>query len=315
VTGARQADWAGGAEEDEMLDPLFNAPLEEKLAAGKALLLDQYEEHKPSHVFALFSGGHDSLTCTAFAAEALGDKLDGVVHVDTGMGIPATREFVRNTCERFGWRLLVYKATENTLADGTPDPMVYEEIVKKYGFPGPTPAGHTAMFVKLKGRQFARLMRGHRDGNRKVMLIAGVRKQESDRRKINTGKVTIAGRQLWVAPFYWMKKLDCTDFILSRNLPRNPVVDALHMSGECLCGAYCKGKEERDEIRLWYPEVAAEIDRIEVEVRRAGHNWSWHEGPPQDRAAPTGDLFEDDFEMVLMERLVCGTCAPPVDAQ
>lgn len=58
------------------------------------------EEHAPSHVFALFSGGHDSLCSTALAAKH--SAFTAAVHINTGIGIPETREFVRSTCEERG---------------------------------------------------------------------------------------------------------------------------------------------------------------------------------------------------------------------
>jgi len=53
-------------------------------------------------------------------------------------------------------------------------------------------------------------------------------------------------------------------------VPFNSVSDALGMSGECLCGAFAP-KGELDRIRIWYPNTAAEIDNLEIEVRAAGH--------------------------------------------
>lgn len=74
----------------------------------------------PKLVVGLFSGGHDSLSCNLVASKA--SRFDGCLHVNTGIGIEATRDFVRATCERQNWKLWEYKAIENTRADGTPDP-------------------------------------------------------------------------------------------------------------------------------------------------------------------------------------------------
>lgn len=69
---------------------------------------------RPVKVFALFSGGHDSL-CAADVASLI-PYFDGCVHIDTG--IEQTREFVRATCCKQGWPLLEYRP-----------PVSYEEIV------------------------------------------------------------------------------------------------------------------------------------------------------------------------------------------
>ena len=108
------------------------------------------------------------------------------------------------------------------------------------------------------------------------------------------------GRTVWVAPFANMTALDCTEYMEREDIPRNAVKDTLHMSGECLCGAFAH-PGELSEIELWYPETAAHIKRIEKKVREAGFPWDWEEGPPpwwtnRKKAAKAGqeDAFEDE---------------------
>src|SRR4029077_14780455 len=92
-------------------------------------------KYKPRAVFGLFSGGHDSLTCTHIAS--LVPAFTAAAHINTGIGVDETRDFVRDTWRDRGWNLLEYKAAENPRADGTPDPQDYRAIVRKFGFPGP----------------------------------------------------------------------------------------------------------------------------------------------------------------------------------
>lgn len=56
-----------------------------------AVLDEAIETHDPSHVFALFSGGHDSLTATALTAKH--PRFTAAVHINTGIGIEETRDF------------------------------------------------------------------------------------------------------------------------------------------------------------------------------------------------------------------------------
>ena len=258
------------------------------------------EKYKPKYIFSLLSGGHDSMSCTHFSANYLKDKLTGVVHINTGIGIKQTREYVYQRCNEYGWRLYEYKATENTYADGTPDPMVFEDIVIKNGFPGISQ--HQMMYIKLKDRQIARLCRDF-DGTSKepIMLISGARKQESTRRMRNTKEMEKVGNRLWCSPFIEMSATDCSQYMQDNNIPRNPVKDYLHMSGECLCGSFAH-KGELDEIALWYPEAANEIKVIESKVRRAGFPWGWEESPPEwwiarNKAKKFGqqDAFEEEM--------------------
>lgn len=237
------------------------------------LAIDAYQ---PKKIFALFSGGHDSLTATAAAYSTLGDEIDAVVHIDTGIGIPETQQFVIEVCRENNWPLLIYRATENTKADGTPDPQIYEDIVVKHGFPGP--AAHRLMYSKLKQRQIRRLVRDHKkERSDKIMLISGVRKAESARRMGTVKEVTVDGAQVWVSPMLNFTDTDQAELMKYWELPRNPVKDKLCMSGECLCGAFAQ-KGELSEIRIWYPDVAARIDSITAKVMVAGHKKDWESG-------------------------------------
>ncbi|MBX9583427.1 MAG: hypothetical protein K2X87_24260 [Gemmataceae bacterium] len=114
------------------------------VAEVTAILNRAVGEHRPVKVFALFSGGHDSL-CAAHVASRT-PRFDGCVHVDTSTGVPQTLEFVRATCRAHGWPLREYRP-----------PMSYEDIVLRWGFPGP--AGHPMMYGRLKERCLRQLVR------------------------------------------------------------------------------------------------------------------------------------------------------------
>jgi 3'-phosphoadenosine 5'-phosphosulfate sulfotransferase (PAPS reductase)/FAD synthetase len=285
--------------------------LDEKLAKAQAMIEHAIKKYSPKRIFALFSGGHDSGSVTDFTAAALGSDLDGVVHINTGIGIEETRQYVRETCERRCWNLCEYKATENTKADGTPDPMIYEDIVMSHGFPGAF--GHGMMYTRLKERQLRRLARDHNATSAEpIMLISGCRKEESIRRMGTVKGIDKTGRFLWVNPFEDMTALDCSEYMARVEMPRNPVKDLIHMSGECLCGAYAH-PGELAEIELWYPDTAAEIRRIERKVREAGFPWGWEEQPPpwwkkRKQAAKAGqqDAFEE--EAIAEIQYLCVSC-------
>lgn len=293
-----------------------------KLIAAAGRIERAIELHQPKNIFALFSGGHDSGSCTHFATEVLGDRLTGVVHVNTGIGIPQTRQYVRETCERYGWNLLEYKAAENTNAKGEPDPQVYEDIVLRFGFPGSTsgPNGHGMMYARLKERQVRRLCRDFGVTSKEpAMLISGCREEESNRRMGIAVPLSKQGRQLWVNPFWEFSGADCSEYMADREIPRNPVKDLLHMSGECLCGAFAH-PGELAEIELWYPEVAAGIKRIEARVRAAGFPWGWEDDVPdwwlaRKRAAAAGqqDAFEEEAEAEIQH--LCMGCGKRAEAR
>ena len=285
--------------------------MKEKLKKAKDILEAAIRLHSPKYIFGLFSGGHDSCTVTHFVASVLEDRMEGVVHINTGIGIPQTRQYVRDTCKHYGWNLLEYKATENTKADGTPDPMIYENLCMRFGFPGAY--GHRMMYNLLKERQLRRLSRDYQATPKQpIMLISGCRREESIRRMGTVKEVDPQGRNVWVSPFADMTAIDCADYMQIHQIKRNSVKDLLHMSGECLCGAFAH-KGELEEIELWYPEVAARIKEIEQKVREAGFPWGWEENPPvwwSDRKKAQKSGQHDAFEKELKEEIeyLCMSC-------
>lgn len=250
---------------------------QEMIARGVARIDAAYQQFQPVAIFGLFSGGHDSLTATYIASQH--PKFTAAIHINTGIGVEQTREFVRTTCQERGWPLREYKAMEHTRADGTADPQDYRAFVRQYGFPGAH--GHGMMYARLKERQLRAAIRDAKRGHSRrscVMLVSGCRSQESSRRMGNTEEVQKRAAQLWVAPIHDLSKLDCSEVIKFAGLKRNLVVDLIHKSGECLCGAFAK-KGELSELELWFPEKAAEIRALEAEVEPK-FGWGWEGQPP-----------------------------------
>lgn len=247
-----------------------------KLKEAERILLAAIRQFDPRCVFGLFSGGHDSLTCSDFCLRAC--KPTALVHINTGIGVQKARCFVRESFQDRAL-LLEYKAEENTFANGLPDPKIYRDLILKYGFPGPPQ--HSTMYSQLKQRQIQKLVREHKKRHSdKIILVAGCRTQESQRRMGKAVEIMKVGAQIWVNPFLHFSKLDVTKYIEWRKLRRSPVVDLIHKSGECLCGAFAKPGELK-ELALWFPEEAAFIRRLEEEAAEAGHNWKWEERPPK----------------------------------
>lgn len=255
------------------------------------------KEHKPIAVFGLMSGGNDSVPATYVAS--LAKQFDGVVHINTGIGIEATRDFVRQTCTERGWRLLEYKAVENTKADGTPDPMDYEAICLANGFPGP--GAHLFMYTQLKERQLRRLERDWKaTAARPVLYITGVRSSESVRRMGTVEPIKVEGRRVWCAAIREWSKEDCAEVRIHAGLKQNIVCERIGMSGECLCGAFRKDGE-LEVLRGW-PETHQCYLRIldlQKRVREAGFPWGWGEEAPdwfKDRKRGQLPLMEPDIK-------------------
>lgn len=260
---------------------LTRLEIAQKAQLAVDFLQSQIRKYQPIAVFGLFSGGHDSTTSTYIAS--CQPQFTAAVHINTGIGVKRTNQFVHDTCKARGWRLIELKASENTYADGRPNPMIYKELVLKYGFPGP--AGHGFMYVKLKERALHRLCRQFGASARKkkfIMFVGGCRSKESVRRMGNVEPVQERGREIWVNPIHDWSKCDTSDLMAMAGIERNPVVDLIHKSGECLCGAFAK-PGELDELAMW-PETREAYDEIislQSEVAKTGNHAIWGTRPPR----------------------------------
>lgn len=267
---------------------------------GVELLQEAIDLYNPSHVFGLFSGGHDSLTACHHAAQH--PAFSGCVHINTGTGLKETRDYVYATCERFGWPLKEYRALEDCGQS-------YEELVLKFGFPGPH--GHGMMYQRLKERAVIMLTREHKQHAKdKIVLVSGCRSQESERRMGTTEPIQHRGARIWVAIIHPMSKCEVNEYIAEHGLPRNPVVDLIHKSGECLCGAFAK-KHELAELELWFPERAAEIRALEARVRERGFPWGWEDAPPRwwlEQQRGQEFMFEMEDAVEPCEQHLCWAC-------
>lgn len=233
----------------------------------------------------LYSGGNDSTVL----AHLFRHMATHAIHANTGIGIEATRQFVRDTCR--GWGL--------NLIEKHP-PVSYRELVIERGFPGP--GQHWKMYQRLKERCLRQARNDiiQRKYSERVIFLAGRRAAESQRRtdRAKTGEikpVEVENSTVRVSPLHNWTALDMNTYRKRfPDCPRNPVADHLHMSGECLCGAFAKAGE-LDEIAFWYPDVAADIHALEADVAAAGNapaercKWGW--GAGRDRAgAKSGPL-------------------------
>lgn len=219
----------------------------------------------------LFSGGNDSTVL----AHLFRYRATHAIHANTTIGIEATRQYVRDTCK--AWKIpLIEETPPDSYAD-----LVLGNVATKLGkkvWPGgfPGPAAHAFMYGRIKERALdkARHTLGiARSKSKAVVWVAGRRRQESDRR-VDIPLHEADGTVIWASPLAMWTKLDMNTYRLmhagtSDEVPVNPVTEHIHMSGECLCGAFAK-PGELEMIRYFYPAVAAEIDALQDQVRAAG---------------------------------------------
>lgn len=249
----------------------------------------------------LFSGGNDSTTL----AHMFRDEVDFFVHANTTIGIEKTREFVRNVSEEWGVELIERMPPREQDR--------YRALVVRYGFPGPS--RHINMYRNLKERALMQVRRELVSDHRKerVVFIGGIRRSESNRRRTRDAAHR-EGSIVWVSPLINWTKADLNTYrLMAGDVPANEVSDILHMSGECLCGAFA-ARGEHAEIAYWFPEVADEIAALEAEIADRDDipahrkTWGWGADPSKKAldglASKSGHLCsscDDRFQMTIDE--------------
>lgn len=236
----------------------------------------------------LWSGGKDSNTL----AHLMRHRATHVVMANTGIGIEQTRQFVRTQAAAWGLPLIEKHP-----------PQSYRELVIERGFPGP--GMHWKMYQRLKERCFDAARRDLGIANSRseyALFIAGRRREESERRE-DVPAFEADGSVIWVSPMVMWTSLDLNTYRTMMDkrdrepVPHNEVTALIHMSGECLCGAFAH-PGEREEIAAWFPDWHREMVALEDEVARAGIGeplcqWGW--GSKWDGPLPKSGRL-------------CGTC-------
>lgn len=278
----RLSDWSTPARLNRLIDEAHDT-----LATAKQRFI--WDDGKvDAGVCVLFSGGNDSTVL----AHLMKEEADWAVHINTGIGIEQTRQYVRDTCKLWGLPLM---------EKHPPPGSTYRELVLDQGFPGP--GHHFKMYQRLKERGLRQVRKELVTNPRKerVIFLAGRRRDESQRR-MNVPEFDRVGSIVFVSPLVNWTKADLNAYRTRfPEIPRNEVSDNLHMSGECLCGAFAK-EGELAEIEWWYPDTAAEIHALEAEVLATGKfpakkcKWGW------------GDNGKLKYEAASKSGPLCSSC-------
>ncbi len=281
--------------------------VEQLVALAHTILDDAITDHVLPRSLAgtviLYSGGNDS----TLLAHLMRHRATHAAHANTGIGVEETREFVRETCR--GWGLPL-------IEKHPPAGSTFRDLVLDQGMPGP--AHHWKMYQRLKERSL-RQVRGElvKDPRKeRVVFLAGRRRTESARR-IAVPVAERVGSTVWVSPLVLWTKMDMNTYRIMRgDVPRNQVADTLHMSGECLCGAFAH-KGELEEIGMWYPQVREQIERLEAEVLATGKfpawrcRWGWGADKELITSLSRSGMSDDEVAALFTRSVsgpLCTTC-------
>lgn len=295
--------------------------LDEAIARSCDILNEALAQHAVVGRYWLFSGGNDSV----IVGHLLRGRFDAVLHVNTGTGIPETTQHVRDVAT--AWCNALHELhPKNSYED-----LVMGRVIASRGanagvrpvwrgFPGPP--GHKVMYRHLKDEPlmtFRRSVLGdqtrlsHKD-RRKIVYLGGMRWGETERRFRNAEAIDADGSIVWVSPLVHWTNAHMNEYRARHRclrdhehaphhlcfpgaLPLNEVTEHIHMSGECLCGAYAK-PGELDEIGFFYPAAAGNIRALQRRVEDAGIKncrWGQKNGPAD--AGPAGRLCSSCVEV------------------
>jgi len=268
------------------------------LNKGKERLENAIAEYEPNRIFAGFSGGTDSLMATHLLHQLRSDV--GTLHVNTGIGMKRTRQYVRETSDQHGWDLEEYRATDYGYD--------YDEMVRGNvdGVPGgfPGPPLHYIYYGKLKEVPIQRAHRDHK-GKRggKIALVTGIRKDESEiRAGYQDSVVDELNGVVWINLIYEVTAKQKQKYIDLHGLDTNPVSDVYGMSGECLCGAYAH-PGDLEAVRRVCPALANRLEALGEEISPSpAHEMKWDmDEIPEDwklEANGQQDAFRDSPDQV-----------------
>lgn len=250
-------------------------------------------------VWGLCSGGKDSMTACYIAHKYR--PLNGIVTVDTTIGvfkvvngkkIYVALEAAKKFADLLGIQHIIIKPKKS-----------FKEYVQKYGMPHP--GQHNAVYRELKWKpmvKFVRSRKGPKGEYYDVVFISGVRILESKKRFISAKPTQVdptVKRMRFVAPIIYWDTETVIKFIQEKQFPKSDSYNTLHLSGDCLCGAYAE-KGESELISLFYPECGRYIAECEKQANKdhKGKN-GWGNNTPMIHALEQTDL--EDF--------ICADCS------
>lgn len=233
------------------------------------------ENYKQKAVYALFSGGDDSLVMAYLASHH--PLFKGVIFANTLTGDKETVEYVRKTSKTMGWN---YYETKPDIHNR------YPAILATRGVPNPQM--HAEVFGRLKGKPWdkmrTQLARKNKCKRTEILFVTGIRKAESTKRMqtVTLEKVYLnkngSLRSVWGAPICDLQRSDLEDvFAQAKDLSRNMHAYKFGASRECGCKA-TEGTQDPILEKQFYPlyyerrrlqyklaQIAYELQEFEVE--------------------------------------------------
>jgi len=239
-------------------------------------ILQRANSLKWENAFALCSGGKDSTAALHYAYYNAAFDLDGIIFIDTNIGVHEVKEYVQQLGEQFD--LPVY------IADTRNENDKYRNRITKYGFPGATRQAHRFEYISNKEKPLQKLLT---DFDGQSLLISGATRGESEARyeAVSADGIEKDGTRTFVSPLARWTQSDVDDYLEKQGVDVSNVSQYLESSGDCLCGAFADRFIELSQLRDRYRYLHTYIQSLEARVIDASRN---------------GDLLKDTYDEFVL---------------
>jgi len=226
-------------------------------------ILQRANSREWENAFALCSGGKDSTAALHYAYHNAAFPLDGIIFIDTNIGLHENKEYVQQLGDKFD--LPVYVADTRNKADR------YRERIEKYGFAGPTRQSHRFEYICNKEKPLQKFLTGFEGQS---LLISGATRQESDARyeAVSADGIEEDGTRTFVSPLARWTQSDVDEYLSEQGVEISEVTELLESSGDCLCGAFADRYLELTQLRDHYRYLHTYIQSLEARVIDAARN-------------------------------------------
>ena len=254
--------------------------------------------------YALVSGGYDSVAAAHYTYHNAPFALDGIIHIDTSIGLRETTDYVEKFADDLGLELHV--------ADVRREADEYATRIESYGFPGANETAHKWEWVNNKDKPLQTLLQQF-DGT--TLLISGATREESEARfeKVDSSGLEVKDGHLYASPLAAWTPSDVRAYIEREGIRTSDVVEHLRHSGDCLCGSYADRWLELDTIRENWPYMWAYIQSLEARVIDAARNGEMKKESYEDYVLwAHGSTTERELDQRLGKRemTLCQSCEP-----
>jgi len=222
-------------------------------------ILERIDELGRETYIVALSGGKDS-GVVLDKLYKLGKKLRGF-YIKTNTGIKPTEDFVKDTCQKYGIRL--------DIREPTPHSHVYVAIVCEIGFPD---AGmHDMIMSYLKYKTMMKYVTEPEFKTKRPVLMSGVRKFESERRKFNYNEpINVDSKKLWFCcPVFYETDNEVYQYYVENGIKKSRAYDYTDSSLECGCGTF-GNKKDMEAIKILDPDRYAFFQDLTEFVRKHG---------------------------------------------